>query len=505
MSLLDRAISLVSPRWALERAMYRRALGAYDAARQDDPNSRWVPRLSSSEEAILPGRNTILARARDLGRNDPVVNGIVSAIAVNVVGDGFRLRSLVCGVDNKRDKKICDQLEDVFDAWARDHMRCDFARELTLVEMKRVCSFERQITGDAYIRMIKYPAMPGDIPLQLQLLENEQLDTSILNHNYNPVSGGIETDVETGCVVAYHFVSGELPYQERVRIPASEICHIYRKQRPSQIRGVSDFAQVMTLLRDLDGYVESTAVKARVEACFTAFITKNQSGNVFDIEAPAGGLQKGRQGMKLGPATVQELAPGEDIKFAAPVSPGGGFADFLSQIKMLVGAAVGASYELVSRDVSKVNYSSARVNLLEDRRHFRREQQLFINRFLAPVYREFVYAAVLAGKVDIPMDSFLADRARYEAHRWLPSGWDWVDPQKDGAANKENVKSGFKTRTEVAADKGKDLWDVLDELRTEAELVQEMGFDNVSGELVYVGKNGRTDESKEDMNENKKS
>jgi capsid protein len=82
--------------------------------------------------------------------------------------------------------------------------------------------------------------------LQLQLLEAEHLpfDKNEADGNGNQIRCGIEFD-KIGRRVAYHFYRkhpGDNTDQsgkgEIVRVPASEILHLYRPQRPGQIRGV---------------------------------------------------------------------------------------------------------------------------------------------------------------------------------------------------------------------------------------------------------------------------
>jgi capsid protein len=171
-----------------------------------------------------------------------------------------------------------------------------------------------------------------------------------------------------------------------------------------------------------------------------------------------------------------------------PVTPGGGFKDFVAVVERLVGASCGISYELISRDVSQVNYSSARINTLEDRRRFRLAQWDLICNICVPVYRAFVNAFMVTGGGPVGYEEYLKDIRRYDRHKWIPSGWPWVDPRTEAVANREALATGSTTITEIAGNSGKDLWDVLDERRSECELIREMGFSmNDAGDLVYTG------------------
>jgi len=78
-------------------------------------------------------------------------------------------------------------------------------------------------------------------------------------------------------------------------------------------------------------------------------------------------------------------------------------------------------YELLTGDLSQVNYSSIRAGLVEFRRMIDAVQwQLFVPMFCAPVWRWFAQAAWAAGRIPEPM-------VRVE---WSPPEFETVDPQK---------------------------------------------------------------------------
>mgnify|MGYP006212393153 CR=1 FL=1 len=58
---------------------------------------------------------------------------------------------------------------------------------------------------------------------------------------------------------------------ESLAIPASEVLHLYEKQR-TQARGVPWGAPVIRSLRDLDDYEVAELVRKKTEACVTAIV-----------------------------------------------------------------------------------------------------------------------------------------------------------------------------------------------------------------------------------------
>jgi lambda family phage portal protein len=99
--------------------------------------------------------------------------------------------------------------------------------------------------------------------------------------NGNQIRCGIEFD-KIGRRVAYHFYRkhpGDTTDQsgkgEIVRVPASEILHLYRPQRPGQIRGVPWISPALVKLYLLDQYDDAELDRKKVAALFAGFITKN--------------------------------------------------------------------------------------------------------------------------------------------------------------------------------------------------------------------------------------
>lgn len=117
---------------------------------------------------------------------------------------------------------------------------------------------------------------------------------------------------------------------------------------------------------------------------------------------------------------IEYLAPGKDVKFATP-STAGGYAEYMRVQLHAIAAGVGLTYELLTGDLSQVNYSSIRAGLLEFRRRMEALQwQLLVPGLCQPVWQRFVATARDRGTAGGD-DRGRVDRAGFEA----------VDPLKD--------------------------------------------------------------------------
>src|SRR3989338_1395870 len=106
---------------------------------------------------------------------------------------------------------------------------------------------------------------------------------------------------------------------------------------------------------------------------------------------------------------------------------------------------MGISYEQLTGDLTQVNFSSIRAGLIEFRRKCEMLQRhIMIHQLCRPVWNKWLQLAVLSGALEIPEND-----KKYRSVKWVPQGWEWVDPLKDQKAQVLAVRSGFRSRAEV--------------------------------------------------------
>ncbi|MBP2657887.1 MAG: phage portal protein, lambda family [Firmicutes bacterium] len=477
MNFIDKLISHISPRWAHEREAYRQAtniLRNYDAARMDRLGSGWFAASGTAEQIDCPYRERLLRRARDLERNSDIAKSVISSFERNVVGKGFRVQARVKTKKDEDDEKINSAIEKAWKKWSRAQ-NCDITGQSSFNEILKMVIRRRVVDGEIFI--IKTYDNSAKIPFKIQLVEPDQLDTSRqYSDNGNYVKSGVEVD-QYNKPVAYWFyksIPDEYIAIESIRVPADRIIHVYSKNRPTQVRGISELASSMDAIRDAGEYLEAERVKARLAACFALFV-KAAPGN----SNPYARLNKmptenQKRLDEISPGIIEYLQPGEEIEVANPGNIPTNTKDFVEQQQRLVGSGQGISYEMISRDVSKVTYSSARQGLLEDRRTFEPIQEYLIEHFCMEVYVEFLTSAVLAGEVEIK--DFWQDKDRYFEHVWIPPGWTWIDPLKDVKASGQEVDANFATLEEKCAEQGKDWKEVVDQRSREKKYLKDKGI-----------------------------
>jgi lambda family phage portal protein len=246
-------------------------------------------------------------------------------------------------------------------------------------------------------------------------------------------------------------------------IPASEILHCYEKQR-TQVRGVPWGAPSILSMRDLSDYEEAEIVRKKIEASTVAIVT----GNDDDEEgiAPRVVDADGNVIEKFEPGLIAYARGGKDVRFNAPATIGG-YAEYKQAMLRTISAGYRIPYELISGDLSQVNFSSIRAGLVEFRRFVKTVQwHIFIPMFLEPIWAWFCEAAYLAGEIDSPIVPV----------EWAPPKFDFVSPVDDAQAEQIALRNGTRTWQEIVAEHGRNPDDVLDEIAAWNARMDDLGI-----------------------------
>lgn len=470
---IERAIAWISPEWAWERQKYRSAL--FDAGSSDRLSGGWMPPASATAETTAgPYRDRIRGRARDLENNDDLIIGALGCLERNVVGTGIRPQANIKRSNGDQNERMNGVLETAFEFWAKAE-NCDLTRQSTFFEMQNLTLRRKTTDGEIFIRRVTPTKTPGAIPLKLQVLEADLLDTALTKNksNGNSIYGGVEVD-KFGAPVAYWFRPAnqdDNPFGPSVRVEAEDVIHLFKKTRGVQFRGVSELVATVQRSRNSKETIDAEVMAMRLAACFAGFVKTNTPGS------KSLGRQTTVDGERIEtiePGTISYLGDKEEINFSNPGRPNTSIKDFLQLIERRVGVALGLSYEAVSRDLQKGSYSSARQGYLEDRRGYKQAQQYLAAHFCATVWGWFVDACYLAGKFNAP--DYTTNPERYKAVRWISPGWEWIDPLKEVEANSKAMASGQKTLEEVCGERGKDWREVVEQRSREEKYAASLGL-----------------------------
>jgi lambda family phage portal protein len=247
-------------------------------------------------------------------------------------------------------------------------------------------------------------------------------------------------------------------------VPASQVMHTYCILRPGQVRGVPWLAPVMLAMRDLDDYRDAERMRKKTEACLAGIVTRPEGAGGLPIGAKSTDPKTGKTLERMYPGMIEYLKPGEDIKFNAP-SPAGGYRDYLMTELQGIGAGIDVPYELLSGDLSNVNYSSYRAGMLGFRNAIEAFRWLtLIPMYCRPTWRRFIDTLVFIGKIP---------EANYGV-QWTAPKFESVDPLKDAMAELKRIRTGTLTLSEAIAQNGYDPEKQLQEIQRMNELLDEL-------------------------------
>jgi len=450
---------------------------AYEGAMVSRLTADWVTSSTSADAEIDGSLVRLRNRSRQLVRDNGYAQQALRCIVSNVIGTGVRMQAQVPMQRGRGrlDTAINDAIERRWAAWCHADT-CHAAGQLSLQEIARLAWRATAESGEVFIRLVPEAMGAGVVPLALEILEADLCDegkTSGPDASGNEWRMGVRVN-RWGRPLSYRFrtrhpgdVSGSVGY-DVVDVPADQIIHLRRIERPGQTRGVPWFAAAIKALHHLAGYQEAEVVRARAASSLMGFITSPEGeligDDVYDAERVT----------NFEPGAFKYLAPGESVSVPQLDAPDGQFEPFLRAMLRGVAASTGCSFEQVSNDYSQSNYSSNRMSRQDSIEMWKGEQQYAIEHFYRPIFARWMDAAVAVGDLQLP--NYDALRERYQAVRWYPRAWGFLDPQVEIGAYKDAVRCGFMTQAQVVAEQGGDLAELMRDLAAERELAQELGL-----------------------------
>lgn len=458
---LDRAIGWMSPHAGLRRAQARTALlavRAYEGASRGRRTDGWLSPNTSANVEIGAAAQTLRARSRDLARNNAWAAKALSVVANNVVGAGIMPTSL------SKNRRVFKNYEAMWKDWG-DTPECDAAEQQDFYGLQSLAIRTIVESGSCLVRRVWRRA--ADFPLKLQVLEPDHLDTTkdIVGNNGAQIIRGVEFDA-AGRRVAYwlfpehpgeRVIFGRNALQSE-RVPADQVRHLYRIDRPGQQDGVPWISPAIIKLRDLDEYDDAQLVRQKIAACFAVFVKDSSGGLPLDAE-------KRRVLERVEPGAIEHLGPNKEVTFGQPPTVAG-YNEFQRTQLLHVAAAYPITYEALTGDLSNVNFSSGRMGWLEFHRNvIRWQRDLMVAGMCQPTWDWFKEGAVLMGRPEADIGA-----------KWTPPRREMLDPVKETQAIKDLIRCGLMSLSEAVATFGFDFEDVLEEIEASNKLLDEKGI-----------------------------
>lgn len=442
--------------------------------------------MAINSQIRIYGRS-LIARSRYLVLNNGYAQAAREEFVNAMIGNGIKPSSLIA--DPKLKKAVAELWNQSCDEMDADGLSDFYGMQTTIAG-------ELFEAGECFIRVRE--RLPQDglvVPLQLQILPSEMLDTS-----HNEVLGGgarIECGIEFNAIgkrVAYWFYR-QNPTElavfnytigtslNKTRVPAEQVLHLFKPMRAGQLRGIPHTVAGIVTLACIDLYDDAELERKRVAALFAAFITRDkpEGGEKVDPFATDNDtLHDGDSSISdfsLEPGAVIDLEEGQNVAFSEPSDVGANYEAFEYRNLLRAACGFGGTYSGMTGDLRQTSYGSIRAGLLAFRRKIESQQHnIMVFQFCRPVWLRWFADAVLYGALKISATAYLAAPRTFTMVKWIPPKWDWVDPLKDRQAEKLAVDSGFKARSDVIEAEGYDPEEVDARIKADQDRAAELGI-----------------------------
>lgn len=465
----------------------------------------WNPKVKSADADLNKYRPKMIARSRDIIRNDGYGQSILNTFCDNVIGRFFKLSPKINYRLLNRDFEWARQLSiDIkarWSAYAESYRYLpDINKQDDFRSLLKQCLNSYLVAGEALV-LIRY--RPGRYRLRLQLVEVDRLSTPPNLRNDKSVIDGVKLGRD-GQPIGYYIRTshesdegrGEWRFIRRFdQRGRKQVIHVYDKERPDQRRGRGIFAPIIQAFKLLDNYSITEMERATAQAAFAAVITSSlPSHEAFTALGAAPSDEEGQTaieqymncqlamqeygGIKINGAKVPHLTVGEKFELLKTDSPNTAYEQFVNEILRRLAAGSGASFEQVSKDFSKTTFASARTAMIEAFKRF-----LSIREDCPIKIANEVYALWLEEDLDFvsgyPDNTVIRFREYPEAWArasWIAGGKGEIDPLKQAQASEKNLANNRTTLEIECAELGLDVDEVLEQRQHEKEELRRRGL-----------------------------
>ena len=439
---------------------------AYDSSQTTRSNERHWSQADglSAAAAASPGvRRIHRNRARYENDNSTYIQGIKSTLSTDTIGTGPKLNIHSDDTDGAR------FVEKEFARWCK---KTKFAAKL------RTMKNAKTIDGEAFALLISNPRINHPVKLDLRLLEGEQVSTPNLLTQTDLRVDGIVFD-EAHNPIEYHILKyhpGNLGIggfsQEFDRVPAENVIHFFREDRPGQPRGISEVQGALPLAANLRRYTIAVIEAAETAANHSGIIYSDAPANIDPDEDDIDTLEP-LDTVTIDRNVLTTLPMGYKMEQMKAEQPTTTYKEFKGEVLNEIARCESMPRNIATADSSGYNYSSGRL-----------DHQIYFNQI--DVERSEIEIVIL----DVVFSRWMSEAALIadylpDSFRVLPENvdheWHWnqpisIDPVKDYTADEIALRSGQKTYADVYSKDGRDWEPAFEQMAREKKKMKELGL-----------------------------
>lgn len=440
----------------------------YDAAQTVHDNQRhWAQSddLSSRSANNAHVRRTLRKRSRYEIANNSYARGIISTLVNYTIGSGPTPGLTYMGYELEREdvSEISAVVGRLFYEWWS---------EAGIPEKLSTAATAVPQDGEAFF--VKYtsqnPLWKSPVRLNVRLVEADHFETESAIAVLGADESAVVTDAN-GDVMGYYFLPnhpGDLftPIQNATLLSSQDVYHLFRADRPEQLRGIPWLTPSLGIFAQLRRFVLATLTAAETAADHAAVLEQAAAG---DDEEQAEPWER----MEIERGAFVTLPAGAKLSQLKAENPNATFEGFVTSMIREAARCVDMP-AVLAIDASKYNYASGRLDLQAFWRTRSAERVLIYERqFLDRLWQDWLDEALL-----IP--GYLPEIFADTAMDWRPL-WRWteaehVDRAKEANGQQIELANHTTTLAREYARRGLDWEDELKQRARELELMAELGL-----------------------------
>jgi capsid protein len=315
-------------------------------------------------------------------------------------------------------------------------------------------------------------ARDNDNNLKLQGIEADRLGDPYRTYTSLELIGGIHIDRNTGAPTAYDVFNRSIGdyYTYQATISASQAFHLFDPLRIDQYRGISAFHTAINDATDIHELTGFEKMSAKVASTQSAIVKRNNN-NASDLSTLSNDEDFNGNQIKLESiesGKISYLEPGEDIVFPnGPSRPSGAFMEFHKVLMRNICLGLGIPYSFAV-DPSQMSGPTARLEMQQAGRTFRRYQNLLNDKVLRPVKNIVLADAVARGLIS-GSEGSKTTKGIFNFGANVS-----IDLGRESASAIAEFKTGLRTASDIYAERGLDFESSLRQKAQEAALIKSL-------------------------------
>jgi len=460
LNLIDKAVAFLNPQGAVNRIIARQKLVnfSYDAVKYS--RERKGPSALSGAEDYHSNydRVELMKRARDLAENVGLVRSILMKFASHTAANiSYQART--------ENPEVNTEVEAY---WAEWWDKCDISTRHTGSTLMQVAMMSMLRDGDFLFVLVR----DKDGNLKIQGIEADRLGDPFKVYTSLDLIGGIHIDRDTGAPTAYDIYNRSIGdfYTYQATISSSQAFHLFDPLRIDQYRGISAFHTAINDATDIYDIINFEKMAAK-NASSQAGIVKRNNNNASDLSSLTNDENINGDTIKLEAiesGKISYLEPGEDIVFPdGPSRPSGAFAEFHKILLRNICLGVGIPYSFAV-DPSAMSGPTARLEMQQAGRTFRRYQKLLDDKVLRPIKNIVIADAVARGLIENNSGSRTTKGIfNFGANVSIDLG-------RESSSSIAEWRSGLRTAADIYSERGQDFESSMRQRAIEAKLIKDL-------------------------------